>query len=366
MIDTNDLTPIDAIEDWSERIDRQDACFRGEIIDRPVVVMSCGKPDSKPFEARSHASQKERWYDVDFQVQRAKHDVENTLYFGDALPVTGPNLGPDYFPALFGGEIEFERTTSYIKPWLDNWKDWNETIRYDESCEYFLKLEELYDAFLTELKGLAYVGYPDIHTGSDCLAGFRGPMNLNFDTIEAPNEILKGLRFVTDQFYKTFDHYYDKLSAAGHPCTAWMGIVSRYKYHIPSSDFSYMISPNSFNELILDGLAEENRYFEANVHHLDGPGCRNHLDSILSIPELSMVQWVYGAGNGRASDYVDLYQKVQAAGKGVHMGIGVDELPVIMENLKPEGVWMSVSVSSQEQAETVLKQVSKWTKPMKL
>ena len=127
-----------------------------------------------------------------------------------------------------------------------------------------------------------------------------------------------------------------------------------------------MISPTCFDQLILEGLAEENRHFEANVHHLDGPGCRNHLDSILGIPDLDMIQWVYGAGNGRASDYIDLYRKIQAAGKGLHMVIGLDELPVIMENLKPEGVWMSVSIGSPEQAEAVLKQVSKWTKPMKV
>ena len=253
MIDRNHVMPLATIDDWEVRLDRQDACLDGAIIDRPVVVMTCRKPGAAPFEHISHASQKERWFNVEYQVRKAKYDIENRLFFGDALPVTGPNLGPDYFPALFGGDIEFEESTSYIRHWLHDWSEWDEVITYDDSSIYFKKMADLYDAYLEEMKGIAYVGYPDIHTGSDCLAALRDPMNLNFDTIEHPDEILKGLPVVTDQFFKTFDHYYNMLTAAGQPCASWTKIVSRYKYHIPSSDFSYMISPHSFDELFLEG-----------------------------------------------------------------------------------------------------------------
>jgi hypothetical protein len=100
---------------------------------------------------------------------------------------------------------------------------------------------------------------------------------------------------------------------------------------------------------------------EANVHHMDGPGCMRHLDSLLAIDELEMIQWVHGAGRGRASDYMDLYKKIQAAGKGIQMmEVAFDELDILMEGLKPEGVWMHVDVAGRDEAEAVLKKFNKW------
>lgn len=361
MIQNDELMPIQAIDDWQKRLDRQDACFNQQVLDRPLVVMSCRKPDAQPFEPKKHPSHKEAWYDVEFQVAREKNDLENTLYFGDALPYSTPNLGPDFFASLFGGALDFEKGTSYIQHWLADWEEWEDKIKYTENNEYFIKLEELYEAFLTEFRGCAYVGYPDLHPGSDCLAAFRDPMNFNFDTIECPGEISEGLRVVTEQFFKTFDHYYEKLSKAGQACCSWIGIVSRYKYHIPSSDFSYMISPSSFDELFLEGLREENQYFEKNVHHLDGPGCLNHLDSLLTIDELNMVQWVWGAGNGRASDHIPTLKKIQEAKRGVHLPVDLDELDIVLKELRPEGVWLKVNITEPDQAEEVMKRVNSWT-----
>jgi len=40
-----DFMPIDRIPDWDQRLDRQDAWWHGEIIDRPVVIMTLRQPD---------------------------------------------------------------------------------------------------------------------------------------------------------------------------------------------------------------------------------------------------------------------------------------------------------------------------------
>ena len=74
-----------------------------------------------------------------------------------------------------------------------------------------------------------------------------------------------------------------------------------------------------------------------------------------------MIQWVWGAGNGRASDYIDLYKQIQQAGRGIQLWIDPDELDLMIENLSPEGVWMQVSISTPEEADTVLRRVQKWS-----
>ena len=95
---------------------------------------------------------------------------------------------------------------------------------------------------------------------------------------------------------------------------------------------------------------------------MDGPGALQHLESLLSIKELKAVQWVYGAGHGRASDWMHVYKRCQAAGKGIQVGLAVEELDYFMENLKPEGMWISLSgVQDREHAEALLRKVEGWT-----
>lgn len=150
--------PINNISDWEMRIKRHDAFWENEIIDRPLVHLSCPSQNTKPIPTSTHASWKERWYDVDFQVNRTLAEIANTHFMGDKLPLAFPNVGPDIFPACYGGEIEFENNTSYIKHFLQNWNKIN-TLKLSLKREYPQKIEELYDAFFEAGKGIFMLEY---------------------------------------------------------------------------------------------------------------------------------------------------------------------------------------------------------------
>lgn len=353
------VMPLREIDDWEMRIRRQDAFWHKEILDRPVVCMEIPK-QARPAADRGTTRWEERWLDADFQAAEALAAVRNTEYLGDALPVAYPNLGPDFFPACFGGRLRFEETTSYIEPFLQDWDDLNPPD-FPPAGIYFKKMEELYERFLRFGEGMYYTGWPDLHGGADCLVGFRGPMNFNFDVEDNKGIVKEVLEKITGIFLLTYDHYHQKLISRRQPVTGWPGIVSTVKWHVPSNDFSCMISTELFEELFLDGLIAEMRHMEANIYHLDGPGALRHLDLLLTIPELSAIQWVYGAGNGRASDHLSVYKKIQKAGKGIQIQeVFLDELGVILEELNPEGVWMKVYPADRDQAETVLRKIRKW------
>lgn len=361
MIDLKDVMPIADLDDWEMRLKRQDALWRGEILDRPFCHINFFElnPDF-PFPQKTHATAEEFWLDTEYRAELALALVMNTAWMGDTLPTAFPDLGPDFFAACYGGQLRFTESTSFIVPFLKRWEDADD-LRFDWRHPYFLKMEELYRAYLEIGKNRFYTGWPDLHPGGDCLVGFRGPANLAMDLIDDRAALQACLQRVTQDFLRVYDHYYTKLCRAGQPCTGWPDIVSTYKWHVPSNDFSYMISPADFDEIFLEGLREENRAMEANVHHLDGPGCRNHLDSLLGIAELNMIQWVWGAGRGRASDYLDLFRKIQAAGKGVQIQeVALDELDVILEALKPNGVWMHVNATNREEAAQVMQKIRRW------
>jgi hypothetical protein len=122
-----------------------------------------------------------------------------------------------------------------------------------------------------------------------------------------------------------------------------------------------MISSRMFDEVFLPGLVEECRHMEASIYHLDGPNALRHLDSLLAIEELNAIQWVYGAGRGRASDWLDVYRRCQAAGKGVQVPMQLDELDTFMQHLRPEGVWINLAgVRDRDEAHAVLKRLMTW------
>jgi len=353
--------PIERIPDWERRLERQDAFFGCEVLDRPLVAISLWRPDRrfrKP--GKTHATLRERWMDTQYVADMALHTVMNTEYLGDALPHCYPNLGPEVFSAFFGCELEFGEETSWSVPILYDWANVGR-VRFSEDNTYWRKINELTDALLVAGQGRFYTGMTDFHPGGDAIAAFRDPVQLNYDMIEHLDDVKALLPYVTEVYLKVFDHFYRKLRGANQAISTWTSIVSSKKWLVPSNDFSCMISPRTFDDVFLPSIIEECRHYDASLYHLDGPGALKHLDSLLAIKELSAIQWVYGAGRGRASDWLWVYQKCQAAGKGVEIHITPDELDTIMDNLRPEGVWLGIDgVRDREEADSLIKRVGDW------
>jgi hypothetical protein len=354
--------PIGYLDDWEQRIARQDAFFENAVIDRPVLHITFPKPNpAYPFPPeKNFPSVRDQWFDAEYQADLALARVMNTAWYGDALPVAWPNLGPEVFSAFFGMEMEYGPHTSWGIPCLDDWEK-ADRIQFSDANPYLKALQAMTDALLKRGRNLFYTGYTDLHPGGDALAAFRDPINLNTDLLLHPDAVRKMLNRVTDVFLWVFDFWHDRLRRADQPCATWAGIVSTKKWHVPSNDFSCMISKAMFRDFFLPGIARECRHVEANIYHLDGPGALPHLDLLLEIPELNAIQWVCGAGNGRATDWIHVYRKCQDAGRGVQIMAAPDEIDTLIETLKPEGVWLHVErVRNQEEADSILGKIAKW------
>jgi hypothetical protein len=354
--------PIQDLADWERRLARQDAFWQREVLDRPPVHITV--PKEKPvaqFPTSPHRSARERWLDADYMAEVARAKVLNTDYLGDALPHATPDLGPELFSAFFGCELAFDEETSWSRPNLTDWSQVDE-VRFSTDNVYWKAIVEVTDAMLQAGEGLFYTSFSDLHAGADAIAAFRDPMQLNLDLKDSPEAVRSLLEYVTDTYLWVYDFFYEKVAGAGQAICAWANQVSTKRWFIPQCDFSCMISPGMFRDMFLPALVRELRHYEVSIYHLDGPTALKHLDALLEIPELTAIQWVYGAGNGRCSDWLPVYQKIQAAGKGLELRhLEMDELDLFMENLRPEGVWIGMGgVPNREAAEYVLKKVAQW------
>ncbi|MHC4887671.1 MAG: hypothetical protein ACYTGH_21540 [Planctomycetota bacterium] len=357
------LMGIDFIDDLEKRLDRQDAFWDCEILDRPVISVQapCPNPDYPAPAAKGYEVLRDRWMDGEQMALNHVHRVHNTAFLGDAIPEAFPNLGPEVFSAFFDMEMEYGESTSWSTPNLKDWADMD-SIQFNEENFYWKKILEMTDTFLEIGKGHFYTGVTDLHPGGDAIAAFRDPMEFNIDMIEHPEEVKILIDRVTQVFEKVYNLYTDKLQAAGQAIASWPGIVSRKRWYVPSNDFSCMISKEMFDNIFLPGIAEECRMLEASIYHLDGPDALKHLDSLLEIPELNAIQWVYGSGNGCCLDWLDVYRACQAAGKGLQIFAAAEEIDTLMKELKPEGVWLGTYAPDVESAKAIIEKVKSWTR----
>lgn len=354
--------------DFDDVLNRFEAWWNCEIVDRPAVSIAFQKPaaECRPVPAKQHATIRDRWMDTDHMVATAEAWLRNTVFMGESLPIAWPNLGPELFSAFYGCEMEYGEHTAWSKPILHDWSPESvEKIRLDFNNFYFRKIMEMTDALIAAGKDTFIVGYTDMHGGGDAIAAFRDPQELLIDTLEHPEEIRRLCDRITDDFLQVFDIFHDRLSAAGMPSTSWFGAVCKGKYHIPSNDFSCMISAQAFEDLFIPGIIRECRHMHRCLYHLDGPQALRFLDRLLEIPEIQAIQWMPGAGHEGWANWIEVYQRIQNRGKAMEIhSVPVNDLPLLFRSLRPEGVWISSlkGITTRQEADAALKLISKWTR----
>lgn len=351
--------------DFEEVLSRYEAWWDGQVLDRPLVSIAFPRPPQEQIPwppAKGHPTLRDRWLDTGYVVERTRAAMANTCFHGDSLPTCYPNLGPEIFSALYGCELEFGESTSWSVPIL---RDWNpETVaalQLDPDGFHHRKLVEMTDALIDAARGLFIVGYTDLHPGGDAIAAFRDPQEFCLDVLERPAEVRALVERVTDDFLRLYDFFHDRLSRAGMPSTTWLNATCRGRYHVPSNDFSCMVSDRLFDELFLPGIERECAHMDRSIYHLDGPQALRFLDRLLAVPKLHAIQWVAGANHDYWADWIPVYRRIQEAGRSFCLGVPLADLERLFAALRPEGAWVSVSgVSDRETADAVLRAFAKW------
>jgi hypothetical protein len=351
--------------DFEKVLERYEAWWHCEIVDRPLFCLNYLKDydDHVPWPApKNYTAIKDRWLDAEHIAENMDATLRNVVFFGDALPITWPNLGPEIFSAFYGCPLSFGESTSWTEPILADWHPESVTeLKLSRSNYYFQQLEKLTDALLEKGREKFIVGYTDMHGGGDAVAAFRDPSTLCMDLIDYPQEVKALLHRITTEFLELYDYFHQKLSAAGMPSTTWLGATCHGKYHVPSEDFSALVSDNMFNEFFLDEIVRECQHMDKNIYHLDGPGALRYLDLLLEIPEIHAIQWVAGASRDYWMDWIEVYQRIQKAGKGFWIEIDIGDLNTFMDTFPPKGVWLNISnVGDKDSANAVMKAVEKW------
>ena len=348
--------------DFEQAMQRIEAWFNHEILDRPPVRFAQHNAEyagSLSAAGRSWPGLKERWFDAEFQVDHFLESIRGRKFYGETFPIYWPNLGPSVYAAFHGATLDYAEVTSWARPCVVDWED-IERLTFSYNNEYFKGIEDLTRVALEKAGGKFMVGYTDLHGSLDCVADWRGAHQLCLDLMDAPERVHEMLGIANHSFVPVFNYYDSLLKTHDQLSVTWMAIPSRGKMHIPSCDFTSMISRKAFDEFYLPYLLQEVENMTHNIFHLDGKGMLRHLDCILSIPQIQAIQWVQGVGDDLPIEqWLPVIRKIQAAGKGVVVDLQLKELEAFIAAMKPDGLYLCIAAEEQNQPD-ILKRVEKW------
>jgi hypothetical protein len=211
-------------------------------------------------------------------------------------------------------------------------------------------------------KGRYLVGVCDLHSNADALSALRGPQRFCMDFCDCPELVEQALREVRELYPTVYNALYEAGGMNRETgSTGWISFWCEGKFATIQCDFICMVSPETANRTIIPALEEEADFLDHCVYHLDGPQALPHLDSLLAIKKLDVVQWVPGAGRPPQAEWVDVLKKCQKAGKGLDLYCDVEQVKKLHRELSPAGVSYSVGLETEKEFDDLARWLEKNT-----
>ena len=347
--------------DFDECMARVYAWYEQKIVDRPPVRFHHHNVEYERYRtiAGPWKTAGQRWLDVDFQVQAFIDSLEGAQFLGETFPVFWPNLSAVVYNLFLGQEAEFDDVTAWTHPCVDDLDNLPALLVMRDDC-YFKTIEALTARTLQRADGRFMVGYTDMYAGIDCTAGLRGAEPMCFDLVVNPDGIKRLIELVFTEYADVFAHFDRTLKQHRQLSVTWMNLPSYETFNVLACDYAVNISPAHFDEFCMPILRKEAELFTHNVFHMDGPGVANHVDSIVSLPNLAAVQWVQGYGKDKPIlQWIPLIEKIQAAGKSVVVDLEPEEIDEFVKRVDPTGIMIWTPAEPRDQAE-VIQRVKRW------
>jgi hypothetical protein len=291
----------------------------------------------------------------DHLLQQIDLWLEGTEFLGESVPNFGPDFGPDQFAAFLGSDFEFSPDspeTDWVHQTIDDWST-ALPLRLDPKGKHWQGILRLSRLLAAHSDGRYLLSVGDLHSNMDTLLALRGSERLCMDFYDVPEKIEEAMRQVRALYQPVYNALHEAGNMGGERgSVGWAPFWSEGRFATIQCDFLALLSPEISRRFVIPALEEEAAFLDHCVYHLDGPGCLPHLDDILAIDDIDVIQWVPGAGKPLMHEWMDVLKKCQAAGKGLQM-YDINDLETVKKiarELRPEGLLYYVTVPTRDEA----------------
>lgn len=362
-------------EDWEKSKERFNAFWNGEVLDRCCFAVTAprNKPVDTGTEYRKAESLAQKWLDPVYRLKEAMHYFSHTYFGGEAFPLFWNNFGPGVGATFMGAGFKLAENTIWfdVKPIIDDWTSMPE-ITFNQNSEMWKTVWNMTEMSCNEAMDNYLVGVTDIGGNFDIAVSLRGNDKLLYDLYDNPEEVKALIDRIDTAWMQAYDKLQTYISRYMEGTTAWMGLWCEKRWYPLQCDFCAMISTEMFDEFVKPSLKREADFLDHSVYHLDGPGQIRHLDSLLEIEGINGIQCVPGSALFKNTGefhhtycndkWIPVLKKIQKKKKNLILTeVHPSELDELMELLSPEGLYISTSCKTEDDAKELLKKVEKWS-----
>ena len=353
------------LEDWEKSRDRFEAWWHGEVIDRPLLQVLAPKSGVPEESQPAYSLPEEKWLSANHRIAAFEWQMARTYFAGDAFPYLDTHIGPGTLSLYLGARPEFHENTVWYGKCVDHIPS-AKPPAFDEANPYWWFSLELAREGVKRLAGRALVSFPDLIENLDTISSLFGNRELLLALMDWPEKVHEFQRAVLPLYLEHHRRLYEIIKdEVGGSCFSAFRIYGKGRIAKLQCDFSAMISPEMFEEFVAPYLAEQCRQLDHCVYHWDGPCALQHEGPLLAIKELEAIQWTPGAGQPGLGDRIwwPLYHRVRKAGKSLMLlNVTAAEGEALVEQFGPEGLDLVVSVSSEDEADDLVRQSFHWRK----
>ena len=359
-------------EDWGKARERFEALWQGETLDRCCISVTAPRPGSEDFFSRYYQEIRDgKRHPVEYQFMHAPHDLESllkdsesvmahTFYGGESYPRAWLMYGPAGHTAYFGAKPTLRPDTVWYDPIITDINDHG--LVYDEN-NFVLQAQLAAADYLTAHgTGKFLAAQPD-NTGSmDVLGALRDGEEMLMEMITDPEGVEAARDAVIDGWQRSTDLLYDRLRTLndGGSAVGWLSMWAPGNFHHLQCDLSVNVSNEMFKRFFLPELQVCAAHLDHALYHLDGRAQLRHLDDILSVENIGVIQWTSVVDQPGYFHYIDVFKKMQAAGKAVLINeVKPQDVEPLLDALGSEKLFLVTGAASQEEAEALLRMADK-------
>ena len=301
-------------EDRRESIEQAWTQWWAGELDRPMISIS--DPVRFSYTSRELNTQFLLETPIDRMLDHFQLRLENTRYYADALPAFRPWFGPNGATGFLGGKMEPAPEHNTVWAEVDEPTALEDLrFRYDPDNFWWQRAVALTAGAVDRWGDRVSIGQPT-HSGIiDILATFRKTHQLLYDLYDAPDEITRLCKDITDIWIRYYQELHGIIKKANRGTMNSASFWSPESTYMHQCDFSCMISTVMFEKFIMPDLERCVEQMSHAFYHLDGEGAIPHLDLLLSIEALRGIQWVPETGKPRASEWLPLLKRIRDGGK---------------------------------------------------
>jgi hypothetical protein len=256
-------------------------------------------------------------FDCDFHdlAHRLLAWAETHEFLGDTIPNYYLEFGPETFATYLGCDLQLaeDRSTSWSIPFVEDWDQVE--IRFHPEGYWWQRTLEAIGILRGHLNGKMMIAAPTLLGNLDALSSLRGPQKLLYDLIDHRQQVKRALGQVCLAHSEVMAALARELDMDRDGSMNVEGLYYPGRHSRPQCDFSAMISPTMFRELVVPCLESEARDTGTITYHLDGPNAVCHVPALCGIEKLDIIVYAIGAGT-EDWDWTFLYDQIDRLGKG--------------------------------------------------